>query len=81
MKLGGLACCQRAVHAAFPYGLSESVAETLFFGSHFPQVVYDWEGIRETRLSGGGAWVVVVVGEGLAVAYRTVEVMVYEKGV
>jgi len=44
-------------------------------------VVYDWEGIRETRLSGGGAWVVVVVGEGLEVAYRTVEVMVYAKGV
>lgn len=81
VKFGGLAFSQRAVHAALPYGLSVSVAEMLALGSHFPQVVYDCEGIRDTRLSGGEAWVVVVVGAGREVAYRTVEVMVYAKGV
>lgn len=81
MKLGGLAFTQSAVQAAFPYGSPESVAEAFAAGSHFPQVVYDWLGIRLVKLSGGGAWVVVVVGEGRDVAYRTVDVMVYAKGV
>ena len=72
---------QSAVQAAFPYGLSESVAEAFAAGSHFPQFVYDWLGIRLVKLSGGGAWVVVAVGGGRDVAYRTVDVMVYAKGV
>jgi hypothetical protein len=72
---------QSAVQAAFPYGLSKSVAETFAAGSHLPQVVYDCSGIKLVKLSGGGAWVVVVVGEGRDVAYRTVEVMVYANGV
>jgi hypothetical protein len=72
---------QSAVQAAFPYGLSESVAEALAAGFHLPQVVYDCSGIRLVKLSGGGAWVVVVVGEGRDVAYRMVDVMVYANGV
>jgi hypothetical protein len=76
-----LACTQSAVQAAFPYGFSESVAETFAAGFHLPQAVYDWLGIKLARLPGGGAWVVVVVGDGRDVAYRTVDVMVYANGV
>ena len=81
VKLGGLAFTQSAVQAAFPYGLLESVADAFAAGSHLPQVVYDWFGIKLVKLSGGGAWVVVVVGEGRDVAYRTVDVIVYANGV
>lgn len=49
-------------------------------GTQLPQVVVDTLVICFDASVNAGAYVLVVVGEGIEIAYRTVSLNVYEKG-
>ena len=53
---------------------------TVRSGTQLPQVVVETLVICLDASVNAGAYVLVVVGEGIEVAYRTVSLSVYEKG-